>query len=106
MGPRSWGTALVMLCALALFAPGAAQARGIQDCAAPALDFREQQFDDNGRPLYDTDGAPRWQPALATGSAGESHQLTSVYIVPGNARLVDHDGIVAISLLSMTRARC
>jgi preprotein translocase subunit SecD len=65
------------------------QARHAQGCAPPLLEVREQQLDAEGHAITDANGALLWQPALATGSDGLLHPLTSAYLVPDGATIVE-----------------
>jgi preprotein translocase subunit SecD len=87
-----FGLTLVALASLAVLGPGrmadhasAAGGAGTPGCVPPALDFREQQRDEQDQPVVDAAGEPVWVLALATGTDGLPHQLTSAYLLP-NAR--------------------
>ena len=46
------------------------------------LDFRELEYDENGKPVLDEEGNPSWVIAKAVGSSGEEEKLTGVYFKP------------------------
>jgi len=43
------------------------------------MDFREQVYGPDGKPVLDSKGQPTWQIAKATGSDGQQHELTGQY---------------------------
>jgi SecD/SecF fusion protein len=51
------------------------------------LDFREEQFDQDGKAVLDENGKPVWVKAVAKGSDGNEKELTGQYLKP-NAQVI------------------